>query len=120
MAYDLDDFDSNVFIDVQSIMGDKITDMIDGYIFDAEAYIKNIKDGLEQNNPEQVMQAAHPLKSASASLGVMSVSAIAEALEAGAQKAIEGETGTTSLAELITPIETALERAKSKLISNTG
>lgn len=53
---------------------------IDEYLEDAAAYIRDIKEGLENNDPLQVARGSHPLKSNSRSFGLMAVSDLAETI----------------------------------------
>lgn len=115
MTYDLDAFDTELFEEARSIMKARFPDMIEGYLEDAQMYIEKIKDGFADDDKNAVAQYAHPLKSSSAGLGVMSVSAIAKDLEYGAKDAIANGSDMTHLKDLLEPIEDAFNRAKTKL-----
>ena len=115
MSYDLDAFDTELFEEARSIMKKRFPDMIEGYLEDAVMYIGKIKEGFANDDKDVVAQYAHPLKSSSAGLGVVSVSSIAKDLEYGAKDAIADGSEITHLKDLIEPIEEAFKRAEPKL-----
>ena len=117
MTYDPDAFDTELFEEAQSIMKSRFGDMIDGYLEDSRMYIDKIKEGFENNDKELVAQYAHPLKSSSAGLGIMSVSMVAKDLEYGAKDAIADGGGIDHLKDLLDPLELAFEHALPRLES---
>lgn len=117
MSYDLDAFDAEMFEEARSIMKERFSEMIDGYLEDAQMYIDYIKDGFAKQDNNLVAQYAHPLKSSSASLGVMSISDIAKDLEYGAKDAIAEGSDIASLNVLVGSLEEAFRRAEVRLKS---
>lgn len=115
MTYDLDAFDDGLYNEAKSIMKDKFPIMIEGYLEDARMYLDHIHDGFNSGNKELVSQYAHPLKSSSAGLGIMSVSNIAKDLEYGAKEAIAEGREIDNLKDLMNPIEEAFKKAEVRL-----
>lgn len=115
MSYDLDAFDAALFQEAHSIMKDKMPIMVEGYLEDARMYIDKIKEGFESGDKNTVAQYAHPLKSSSAGLGIMSISTIAKDLEYGAKEALEDGSEIGHLQALLDPIEEAFQRAEPRL-----
>lgn len=115
MSYDLDALDVCIFDEARSVMKARFPEVVEGYLEDAEVYIGKIKDGFARNDKAAVAQYAHPLKSSSAGLGVMSVSEIAKDLEYGAKIAIDEGSDITHLKALLVPIDDAFKRAELHL-----
>ena len=81
--------------------------MIDGYIEDSKIYIDQIKEGVVDCNKEKVAQNAHPLKSSSASIGIISVANIAKDFEYKSKEAMETGADINHLETLVQPLEEA-------------
>ncbi|RMF21363.1 MAG: hybrid sensor histidine kinase/response regulator, partial [Cyanobacteria bacterium J083] len=65
------------------VAGDQslLTELIESYFTEGTTRIAAIKQAIEQNNPEQLTQAAHALKSASANVGAIKLSQMCRKLE---------------------------------------
>lgn len=113
--YDLDAFDASMFQEAQDVMKDRFPDLVGAYFEEAQEYIDKIKEGLKANNKIMVAQYAHPLKSSSAGLGIMSVSMIAEDIECQAKEAISKEQDIKGLDSFIVPIEESFQRAYKRI-----
>jgi len=113
--YDLDAFDPDMFQEARHIMKNRFPDLIEAYFEDATRYITKIKEALDADNKKMVAQYAHPLKSSSAGLGIMSVSIIAGDIELQAKEAISNEQDIKNLNELIMPIEESFLRARKRI-----
>lgn len=66
-------------------MGEKFPILLNGYITDARTYIVTIGTNLPEGDIDEVIGAAHSLKSSSGLLGIAQVSAGAETLEYAAK-----------------------------------
>ncbi|MGB4057344.1 MAG: ATP-binding protein [Alphaproteobacteria bacterium] len=76
-----DDFDAEVFDNLKLLMGDKFPDLVDKYIANSAKHIEQAERALANNDARLLAEAVHPLKSSSASLGLMNVSRIAGEIE---------------------------------------
>ncbi len=77
--------DEGVLRELLAMMGDDVSllqDLIDTYIQDTPSLILQLRTGWASGDTDEVAQAAHPLKSSSASMGAMRLSALAAELEA--------------------------------------
>ncbi len=59
----------------------RFPELVLGYLRDAEVYLKNISEGLNESNFEEVVKNSHALKSSSASLGTTGIFEVARELE---------------------------------------
>jgi HPt (histidine-containing phosphotransfer) domain-containing protein len=115
MNYDLDAFDDEMFEEARSLMKDRFSEIVDGYLEDAVMYIDKIEEGFNSNDSHVIVQYAHPLKSSSAGLGVTSVSLIAKDLEYEAKKINDNESSVDHLRPLLDLIKDAFQRSETKL-----
>ncbi|MEP0886373.1 response regulator, partial [Trichocoleus sp. ST-U3] len=87
-----------------------LVQLIELYLEDAPSLLAAMDEAVTQINPAQMQEAAHTLKSSSASLGAMNLSNLCEQLE------MLGQTGTTVGArEIITQVQSEYERVKTAL-----
>ncbi len=78
---------------LESLGGDRafLNDLIDTSLADSPALLTDMKQALEAGDADRFRRTAHTLKSSSASLGAMTLSAMAKELEwAGKSGALEG------------------------------
>lgn len=66
---------------IKNLMGDKFTALIESYLEDSARYLAQAEEALAEGNAQLLANAVHPLKSSSATLGVMTVSKLASGLE---------------------------------------
>lgn len=78
---DIDLIDTDILGEIKNLMNTKFDDMIEKYIKNGTSYIIRAKDALAVNNTKALSDSVHPLKSSSASLGLMRVSALAAEIE---------------------------------------
>ncbi|HEY9673169.1 MAG TPA: PAS domain S-box protein [Waterburya sp.] len=87
-----------------------LAQLIDIYLEESPVLVQAISTAITQNDAAAMIQAAHTLKSSSASLGAMSFSQLCQELETIGTSATTAEAGI-----LFTKIESEYERVKSAL-----
>ncbi len=115
MNYNLDAIDMEALDDAHALLRKCWPEMVDGYLEDAHMYIENIKRSFANGDKKELASNAHPLKSSSNSLGIISIGEIAKNMEHDTKDAIESGGEIGHLQELIPLLEEALERAEPKL-----
>lgn len=78
--------DADVFEEMREALEDDFADLIQSFLEDTRELLSALSSGLRSNKIESVQLAAHSLKSTSASLGFISLSESACALEALARE----------------------------------
>lgn len=82
---DEDVIDDAVFEDIETMSGEQaqglIRNIVDLYLQKSPALLEAIQQGMQQGDTEKLFKAAHALKSSSANVGAVRVSAIARELE---------------------------------------
>ncbi len=111
--FDITAMDMEELEGAKAVLKKRFPEMIEGYLEDAEMYFKNIKEGLDGGDLEKIAKSAHPLKSASAGLGVSGVSNIARAMEETAKTGDANAIDT--IRPLVAPLKEALDYATPKL-----
>ena len=109
MTHDI--LDVEIFEQAKSLLGESFSQVVEAYLEDAANYLVQIHSGLSDNNLEQAAKAAHPLKSSSASLGLVGVSEIAKSIELGAKSAVS----TEALKVMASDLEQTLNIARDML-----
>jgi len=74
------------FNELKSIMGEMFTTLIDTFIDDTEKNLNELRNGLSNNNVDEVHRLAHSLKSTSANIGAEQLSAVAKKFELEAKE----------------------------------
>jgi HPt (histidine-containing phosphotransfer) domain-containing protein len=88
MAEDAHMVDDNVLRELRaSVEGDMsfVRDLVDAYVSDSAGLLDAIEEALAHNDAEALVRPAHTLKSSSATLGAMDLSATARTLEMAAR-----------------------------------
>ncbi len=75
--------------EAREVLKARFADLAEGYIEDAKQYIDGMEKGVEQGDHAMVAQHAHPLKSASAGLGMTGLAALAQHTEEAAKQGQE-------------------------------
>ena len=87
-----------------------LVELIDAYLEDAPNRVANLRDAFDSGNMENVINEAHTLKSSSANIGAMALSALAKQMEfAGRNGQFEG------MAEEVQRVEMEFIRVKTAL-----
>ena len=115
MGYDVDVIDLDMLKQVQTLLKERWPELVDGYLESATTYIDNIRNGLVKGDAHVVSSNAHPLKSSSSGIGIVSVGDIAAAIEGGAKGAIENGADMSHLDDLVLLLDDAFQRAVPRL-----
>ncbi|MCH2038064.1 MAG: Hpt domain-containing protein [Rickettsiales bacterium] len=93
----------------KTVLKSRFGEMIDNYTEDMELYLKSINEGLDNGDLKMVYTSAHPMNSASASLGVIGVSELAAEIEAMARDSQDIEAIQTSVKSLTELLECVIQ-----------
>lgn len=114
-ASGLDSFDAQALEQSAALLKDDLLIAVEEYLEDAAAYIRDIREGLEDGNAEKVARGSHPLKSNSKGFGLMAVSRIAESINALAEKAKRKEGTLESAGFMLPSLQEAFYKAEKHL-----
>lgn len=78
--------DSEVLEDLRELLGDEVDRLIDVFLEDTPRLLATLENAVDGPDYAALREAAHSLKSSSANLGAMSLSAAARRIEAGARE----------------------------------
>lgn len=78
--------DHEVLDDLRSVLGDEVDRLIDVFLDDTPRLLSALENAVDGPDYDGLRDAAHSLKSSSANLGAMSLSAAARRIEAGARE----------------------------------
>jgi len=78
--------DSEVLAELREVMGAEFDSLVQMFITDAAKYIQQLEEAATANDLDRMVAPAHTLKSSSANLGAMAVSAAAKHIETGARQ----------------------------------
>jgi HPt (histidine-containing phosphotransfer) domain-containing protein len=97
------------------MMGEVASELIAVFLDDALKLLADLREAVDQGDSEGLERAAHTLKSSSASLGAMTLSALCKELEAmGRAGTLEGT------AAKVAQVEVEYERVKAALEEQTA
>lgn len=77
--------DHEVLDDLRSMLGDEVDRLVDVFLDDTPRLLNALENAVDGPDYDALREAAHSLKSSSANLGAMSLSAAAKRIEAGAR-----------------------------------
>jgi PAS domain S-box-containing protein len=101
--------------EAQRLLKDQFPAIIEGYMEDAEKYLRNLAYAVERNDSDSAFKNAHPLKSSSQGIGLSAVAAVAEAIERQTRRAADIRSPGTSVPSLVAALRKALEQSKPAL-----
>ena len=105
--------DMEAITEAQETMKAKFPTMVQYFIEDTEAYISNIKDGIDNAKAEKIISPAHTLKSSSRQMGATHISNIARKIEMMArEQSNNGKNDMAAFAPEISALETAFDETK--------
>ncbi|MDR7194249.1 ATP-binding protein [Luteimonas terrae] len=78
--------DHEVLDDLRSVLGDEVDRLVDMFLDDTPRLLTALENAVDGPDYDGLREAAHSLKSSSANLGAMSLSAAARRIEAGARE----------------------------------
>ena len=110
--------DTVSFSILRESMGDDFRKLIVTYIDTSQAYIDTISDLSEEGHYQKMIDAAHPLKSSSAALGLVELSEISAEIERLTDNDDLNEADMSRVKDLSVDIVKSFEEVKSFLLSN--
>jgi len=110
MALSEDEIDLQIYGDIKELMGAKFSTMLEKYLENSAKYITQTEDALNKGEVSHVADSVHPLKSSSASLGIVNVAALAKEIEEQARS-------DSSDLEALSPL---MERLKTSFANIEG
>lgn len=78
--------DHEVLDDLRSVLGDEVDRLVDVFLDDTPRLLSALENAVDGPDYDGLREAAHSLKSSSANLGAMSLSAAAKRIETGARE----------------------------------
>lgn len=79
------ELDAATLAELQTLMAEDLAELVAAYIEDGQAHVAAISAGLDADNAEQVVTAAHSLKSSSANISALGIAELARQIEATAK-----------------------------------
>ena len=105
-----------VFNTLKTRMKDKFPKLIEHFLSDSKKYLATISMGMSESHLDQVINAAHSLKSGSGLLGLSEVSMLSESLEYKSKDLHETKQGSMNeLEHLSRQIQTAFSAVEGDL-----
>lgn len=80
--------DDSVLEELREVMGPEFGNLVQMFLVDAAKYIEQLEEAAAANDINRMIAPAHTLKSSSANLGAMAVSAAAKRIEVGAREGV--------------------------------
>ncbi|HET7612231.1 MAG TPA: ATP-binding protein [Rhodanobacteraceae bacterium] len=80
-----DTLDTATLVDLEDIMGDELATLVDAYLRDGDARLRNLQEAAARGDSTEVGKLAHSLKSSSANLGAMPLANRARQVEEAAR-----------------------------------
>jgi HPt (histidine-containing phosphotransfer) domain-containing protein len=80
--------DDDVLAELREVMGSEFGNLVQMFLVDAAKYIQQLEEAAAGGDLEKMIAPAHTLKSSSANLGAMAVSAAAKRIEVGAREGV--------------------------------
>jgi HPt (histidine-containing phosphotransfer) domain-containing protein len=80
--------DGDVLAELREVMGSEFGNLVQMFLVDAAKYIQQLEEAAGGGDLEKMIAPAHTLKSSSANLGAMAVSAAAKRIEVGAREGV--------------------------------
>jgi len=80
--------DDEVLAELREVMGSEFSNLVQMFLVDAAKYIRQLEEAAAGGDLQKMVAPAHTLKSSSANLGAMAVSAAAKRIEVGAREGV--------------------------------
>ncbi|HJP99029.1 MAG TPA: ATP-binding protein [Rhodanobacteraceae bacterium] len=80
-----DTLDTATLVDLEDIMGDELSTLVDTYLRDGDVRLRNLREAADRGDSTEVGKLAHSLKSSSANLGAMPLANRARQVEEAAR-----------------------------------
>lgn len=111
-----DILDMDSLSELKALMGDKFPKLVETYTRNADKHVANIQNGFANDDAQGIVDAAHPLKSASGNMGLLSLSRLAESIEHGGKTVADGGAELSSLQGDVEAIGPLYEQGKAALL----
>lgn len=108
--FETDLFDIQTLEQTAALLKNDLAIAVEEYLEDAAAYIRDIQEGLEEQDADKAARGSHPLKSNSKGFGLISMSHIAEAINTHARAG-----NISAINTLLPQLQKAFDRAEKKL-----
>ena len=96
-------------------MKDRFPSIVTKYLQTSHFYMEQIEKGIARANPRLIAENAHPLKSASATLGLLQVAELAARLESRSQSIPPDATDLAGLQPLVNEMYVCLRQAHDEI-----
>ncbi len=119
--FDTQKIDSKSFNEVKVLLKSRFSVLIKTYLDDLELYSNSITQGLDSGNLKVIAENAHPLKSSSKSLGMLSIAEISEIMESYArgvqERGVRDQDALQEIEGILPQLQLAIDYAKKELKS---
>lgn len=102
--------DMSVYAGIRKLMGDAFAELIEAYLEDTEEFVYLIRQAYDGNDYTAMQVPAHSMKSSSANIGAMQLSAMAKELEQQVRS-----DNLVNVEQQVVALEQEFERVKSEL-----
>lgn len=109
------EFDEQTFGAIKNLMIARLGEIIDMYLTNSRKYLDQIQSGIEKYDAQIIKDAAHPLKSSSATMGMMRLSSQAKEMEYQAKDGRVNSDHDEALKTLFSELEAAYMSAEKYL-----
>lgn len=106
--------DEETLSEMENLMGDRFASMIEKFLVNSQAYVDRAQAGFQERDSKKLADSVHPLKSSSASLGIMRLSHLAAQIEKLADESILDDRTEKLVALLITTYEESKALLKAR------
>lgn len=104
-----DGCNKETLIAIKEVMGDGFSSVVENYIKTSQSYITSIIEGDQNKNFRMIEDAAHPLKSSSATMGAIGLSEMAAEIERLSSQEQRDVEQSLKLKQLICSLEPSLK-----------
>jgi len=113
--------DQEILSEARDMMKARFPDMVKFYLEDSASYLKAIRGGLDESDPQKIISSAHTIKSSSRQLGAILVSEIAKDIEAIAREIVNDDGGDmTVIAQKLEQLIRHFEQTEANLKKYLG
>ncbi|MGH1375864.1 MAG: response regulator [Alphaproteobacteria bacterium] len=105
---------------IKEVMGDSFSDVVNNYIETSEQYVSTIVEGEKSNDFRAIEDAAHPLKSSSATIGAVGLSEVSAEIESLSSLPQRDTTQELKLGQLICSLPSSFKCVEEYLKNVLG
>ena len=100
---------------LKSFIGDSFIELVETYVRTSSKYVSSIVEGMKSGDAQQIIDAAHPLKSSAGNLGLMKLHIMCRDLEEIANDVLAGEADFSAIKERGEGIQALNEQSNEAL-----